>query len=140
MNMRFGQHNPAEAVAPTEAPVTQAQAQRVAGIEKARNDLHGAVNAYRVLLNETRLSSAKTQKDTDQQMSVFSRLNEHAGTLNTKNAEEGTMVLSITALNSILLLRDEVNNLKFQNLMLHKKIAKLEEVAAKAPAELEEGR
>lgn len=126
MNMRFGKQNPAERMPPPPPQPTPEQATRVADVEKSRDRLHRAVNAYRGILKETKLPDAFTQKDRDQQMKVFADLNEYAGELNSKNAEEGTMALAITALNSALVVRDEVNNLKFQNMMLHKKIAQLE--------------
>jgi len=126
MNMRFGQQNPAEMVPPPPPPPSPEQAARVANVEKSRDKLHRAINSYRGMLKETRLPQALTQKDKDAQMQVFAQLNEYAGDLNSKNAEEGTMSLTITALNSIFILRDELNLLKFQNLMLHKKIEGLE--------------
>lgn len=133
MNMRFGQQNPADMPPPpAPPPPTPEQATRMANVEKSRDKLHRSVNSYRALLKETKLPEAMTQKDKDQQMQVFAQLNEFAGELNSKNAEEGTMALAITALNSVLVMRDEINNLKFQNLMLHRKIESLgKELAAK---------
>ena len=140
MSMRFGQQNPAEAVVPPPTPPTQEQSQRMAVMEKARDGLHRAVNGYRALLGETRLAAARTQKERDLQMEVFGNLNTFAGELNIRSAEEGTMALAITALNSVLVNKDELNDLKFQNYQLHKRIAKLEseskEVVAKTAPEV----
>lgn len=58
-------------------------------------------------------------------MEVFSIMNNSAGELETLNVGEGFMALAITALNSVLYLRDEINTLRFQNFMLNKKIEEL---------------
>lgn len=117
-------------------PPTQDQAKRVNRLEVAREALHAAVNGYRGLLRDKTLSSNRTEKDRDAQMNVFVSLNKGAGDLETENAGEGLLVLAITALNSVILLKDELNIVRYDQAMLYKKFLALEATVKTAPVEV----
>ncbi len=70
-------------------------------------------------------------------MQMFADLNHFATELELVNVGEGFMTLAITALNSVILIHDEINELKFQNYMLHKKVVELSKPAVELPTEPE---
>lgn len=118
---------------PAPAPATQEQAKRVNKLEKSREALHLAVSGYRALLLDKTLARNRLEADRANQMRIFSELNRTAGELEGDNLGEGLMSLAITALNSIINVKDEVNNLRYEQAMLYKKIVALE--AAAIPVE-----
>jgi hypothetical protein len=120
---------------PPPPPPTQEQAKQVNKLEKARDNLHNALAAYRSLLKDTTLSDNKGHKEKTLQMQVFSDLNQMAGDLEVLNMGEGLLSLTITSLNSILTLRDEINQLRFQNFMLNKKLNKYMEESTSSAAD-----
>ena len=105
--------------------IDPAQVPRVNSLERARDNLHRAINQYRVQLKTTTLAENRTAKEREEQNQVFKNINKYAGDLEQQNAGEGVLTLCISSLNSILLVRDDINALKFQNVMLHKEIEKL---------------
>ncbi len=96
-----------------------------AELEEARKKLQKAVLAYKDLLQSNVLSSNRTMEDNERRNNLIFSLNSLCGELDFLNAGEGLMTLNLAALHSLLLLKDEINDLKFQNAYLHKKIKPL---------------
>jgi hypothetical protein len=84
--------------------------------------LQHAILAYKDLLQKTQLSANRSTEDTRLRNKVIVDIHDLSGQLDFLNAGEGLMTMCITALHSSLLLKDEINDLKFQNAILNKKI------------------
>lgn len=114
---------------------TQEHARQANKVEKARNSLHVAIDKYRKILKDSTLPKNKDKQSKEHQMQMFSDINHFATELELINVGEGFMTLAITALNSIVVMHDEINELKFQNYMLHKKILELSKPVEELPKE-----
>lgn len=95
-------------------------------LEASRKELQSLVLRYKDHLQKTELASNRTVADSRDRQQLLHGLNDSAGKLDFLNAGEGLMTLCISSLHSILLLKDEVNDLKFQNAVLNKKIKNIE--------------
>lgn len=95
-------------------------------IEDVRDELYRGVSEYRALFADKRLPDNRSPKDKEYRSNLFAKLNDLAGELNNYNLPEGTTALAITALNQVLMMRDEMNKLEYQNAVLNKKIKDLE--------------
>lgn len=109
------------------AAPTQEQAAKISALSKARDDFGKTVLAFRSLLQDKTLSGQRTQAQKDHQVKIMQQMNVYAGDLEAANLGEGLFSLAFVSLNSLFTLRDEVNDLKFQNLMLHKRLKELNE-------------
>lgn len=103
------------------------EARRAAELEKARNNLAEGLDQYIKFLTDKTLPENRTMGDRDTQTKVLNGLPKLATELNKRNIEEGSMVIASTCLNSILVLRDEINKLRYQNYFLNKKVDELTE-------------
>jgi hypothetical protein len=101
-------------------------------LEKARTALQTAVLEYKELLQKTQLAANRSTDENRTRHKIIVDMHDLAGQLEFVNAGEGLMTLCITALHSNLLLKDEINDLKFQNAVLNKR---LKAVAAKVDIE-----
>lgn len=120
-----GANNPSEA------------ARRNADLERSREKLMEAVMAYKDLLSETILLANRTQPEKKALNDLLADLNKLSLEVDTRNVGEGSRVLSSAALNSILLLHDEINQLKFHNYYLTKRVEELEEKQSEEKEESE---
>jgi len=102
-------------------------ARRAAELEKSRDKLAELVDSYISLLVDKKLAKNRSMSERERQSQVLEQLPTLASELNARNVEEGTFVLSAASLNSILVLRDEINVLRFQNHHLYKNMEKLTE-------------
>jgi hypothetical protein len=103
------------------------ESKRLATLEKARDNLAIALESYIKLLTDKTLPENRSESDRQQQANVLKLLPPLAEELNMRNVSEGTNSLLTTCLNSILVLRDRVNHLHFQNLYLNKQIQELKQ-------------
>jgi hypothetical protein len=91
-------------------------------LEAARKDLQKFVLEYKDLLQASQLAVNRSTDDNRSRQQLLFKINDAAGKLEFENAGEGLMTLCISSLHAILFLKDEVNDLKFQNAILNKKI------------------
>jgi hypothetical protein len=110
---RWANHNPNSA---------KEEAQRSAELEKARDALGSLLESFIKLLTSKTLAKNRTRKERDYQKDLMSRIPLSAAELDVRNVKEGSMSIFTTAMNSLLVLRDEINNLRFQNYFLNKKV------------------
>lgn len=108
-------------------PPSPEQAEKISKLAQIKDDFSNAVLEFRALLKDPTLAQNKSQLQKDRSHKVFQELNRCAGELERYNAGEGVFSLLFIALNSCLTLKEEINDVRFQNLMLHKKIKQLEE-------------
>ena len=109
-------------------PPTPEQAKKISGLSDVRNKFSEAVTKFRALLKDFTLREKKAHAQLEVQKKIFEELNKHAGDLEQLNVGEGLFSLSILSLSSVLYLHEEVNELRFQNVMLGKKIKELTEM------------
>lgn len=108
-------------------PPTEDQVKLANEVEKARNALYAAIAQYRSLLAETILPENRTKIQNDERMRVLQTINSTHGQLEQVNVGEGPLALTFAALHAILGLKDEINQLKFQNTVLYKQVKELRE-------------
>lgn len=101
---------------------TEDQIRRVNEVKKYRDALYEGVVKYRSILQDTTLPSNRTKAQNDERTKLFEHLNTAHGDLQQVNVGEAPLALDFLALNCILGLQDQINELKFQNTMLHKKL------------------
>lgn len=94
-------------------------------LEGARKELQALVLEYKDLLQTSQLSANRSTEDNRTRQQLLFKINDSAGKLEFANAGEGLMTLCIASLHATLFLKDEVNDLKFQNAVLNKKIKTL---------------
>lgn len=94
-------------------------------LEAQRKSLQTLVLEYKEFLRGTQVAANRTVEENRKRTDVLYKINDETGKLEFLNEGEGLMTLCITALNSVLLLKDEINDLRFQNAVLNKKIKKL---------------
>lgn len=107
-------------------PPDKKQAERISLLTKTRDLFSDAILEFRSLLKDAGLASDRTQGHKDRLTKNLSDLNGYAGDLEKINAGEGVFSLIFTTINSLFTLRDEINDLKFQNLSLYKRLVALE--------------
>lgn len=117
---------------PNSGPPTEDQVKLANEVQRARDNLYGAIAQYRGLLQETVLPENRTKIQNDERAKVFQALNSAHGQLERVNVGEGPLALTFAALHGLLTLKDEVNQLKFQNTMLLKQIKELKEPKSNA--------
>ena len=100
-------------------------ARRQKELEDARDKMFVLVKNYADLLGNKRLSKNKTVNEKSHQESLLKTLPELAAELDLRNRNEGTHTLLAMCLNSIIVLRDDNNNLRSQNFILNKKMEEL---------------
>lgn len=103
-------------------PPTEDQVKLTNEVQRARDALYEAIAQYRGLLNEYVLPQNRTKAQNDERTKIFQNLNIAHGDLEQLNVGEAPLALTFTALHGLLTLRDEINELKFQNTMLYKKL------------------
>lgn len=117
-----------ESAQPSTPPPPQVNEEELkARLEKSRQGLQAAVLEFKELLQKTQLASNRSTEDNRHRQGVIISAHDLAGQLEFLNAGEGLMTLCVTALHSSLLLKDEINDLKFQNAVLNKRLKALSE-------------
>jgi len=108
-------------------PPQISEAEAIERIEAARRELQTLIIEYKDLLQTSQLASNRSTEDNRLRQQLLFKLNDVAGKLEFLNVGEGLMTLAISALHSSLILKDEVNDLKFQNAVLNKRLKALSE-------------
>jgi len=125
--------------APNKADKARDEARRSAQLEKAREQLAEVIDSYIKFLTDKTLPKNRSLKDRERQTQVLGSLPSLAAELNRKNVEEGSMVVASTCLNSVLVLRDETNKLRYENYFLNSRVdeltKRLDELEARIPKE-----
>lgn len=98
------------------------EAKRSAELETARDKLGTLVEGFIKLLTDKTLAKNRSRRERDYQRELTSRIPLAAAELDLRNVKEGSMSIFTTAANGLLVLRDEINNLRFQNYFLNKKV------------------
>lgn len=101
------------------------QAIQINTLNRIKDDFSKAVIEFKAILKDTTLPEQRMQNQRDRQNAVLQDLNKYAGDLEKINVGEGVFSLVFVGLSGLLALRDELNSLRFQNLMLMKKISSL---------------
>lgn len=91
-------------------------------LEAARSRLQGSILRFKDELKKNTLSANRTVEEGNVRKSLLAELNYGAGELDFINVGEGIMSLAISSLHSAFLLKDEINDLKFQNAVLSKRL------------------
>ena len=94
-------------------------------MEESRKALYASVLDFKSLLKDYELSANRTSDENKARQELLVKLNNQAGQLEYLNAGEGLMTLTITALNCVTLLQDQINDLRYQNAVLNKKVKAL---------------
>ena len=94
----------------------------LAKLEESRKALYASVLDFKSLLKDYELSANRTSDENKARQELLVKLNNQAGQLEYLNAGEGLMTLTITALNCVTLLQDQINDLRYQNAVLNKKV------------------
>lgn len=117
-----------EVPAPTPAPqvMTEEQGRLAAELQKARDSMYSAMANYRALLQDSTLAGNRSKVQKDEIERVFIALNVANGEMEKLNFGEAPLALIFTALNSALLVKDQVNELKFGNAVLLRRLEVLE--------------
>lgn len=98
------------------------EAKKLAELEKSRDRLSNLVSKYIELLTDKTLPSNKSQQDKENQRKILDEIASSALELDILNVREGTTSVFLTSLNSVLVLRDELNKTRYQNYLLDKEI------------------
>lgn len=85
------------------------------------------IESYAKLLTDTTLPENRSAEASENQRNVLDALPKAAAELDMRNVMEGTQSILIAVLSSSLILRDQVNKLKYQNYFLNQKVQQLNE-------------
>lgn len=91
-------------------------------LEKTRSALQALVLEYKELLQKTQLAANRSTDENRSRHKLIVDIHDFAGQLEFANAGEGLMTLCIAAMHSILVIKDEINDVKFQNAVLNKRL------------------
>lgn len=108
-------------------PPVQNEAEVKERLEKARAALQTLVLEYKELLQKTQLAANRSTEENRARHKIIIDMHDLAGQLEFVNAGEGLMTLCVTALHSSLMLKDEINDIKFQNAVLNKRLKTIAE-------------
>lgn len=95
---------------------------RLQELEDVREELMGALLKYKNLLSDKVLLANKTEMEKKEMQSVLTAISNLASNLNEKNVGEGNMTVSVAALNAILVLHGQVNELRWRMHSLYNKV------------------
>jgi hypothetical protein len=104
----------------------RAMAQRNADLENTRDQLMQHLLEFKKILGKPTLIQNLTQPEKQAISKLMEDINSTAIDLSNKSLGEGALVMGTAALNSILLLHEEINQLKFHNFYLTKRVESLE--------------
>lgn len=111
----------------TTKPTVTEEAMKLKKLEESRKQLFELVSKFRSYMSDTTLPENKTSTAREVESTVALDITKTAWDLNFQNLDEGTMVLMSLLLHSLLLTRDELNKLKFQNAYLAKQVSSLKQ-------------
>jgi len=106
--------------------MTEDQGKIAAALVQAREAMYAAMTDYRKLLQDSTLAGNRTKAQKDEIERAFAALNAANGEMERLNVGEAPLTLLFTALNAILLVKDQANELKFSNALLLRRIESLE--------------
>lgn len=101
------------------------KAKRLADLEKKRNEVFALVSKYTNRLSSKTLPDTMSRKEKEEQHQLPQLLIDEAKNLNLLNVDEGNDVLLAVCLHTMLRLKDEINVVSYQNLLLSEEIKKL---------------
>lgn len=111
---------------------------RMSELEDAREELMEKLLKYKDVLNSKVLMGNRTELEKKEISALTNAINVAAVNLDNKNLGEGSMTLNVAALNAILMLHGQVNELRWLLYGLQKKINESEDTNTQ-PEEENEG-
>ena len=111
-------------------------ANRLGELEKSRERLGVLFQEFIRFLTDKTLPENRSAQDRERQKFVLDNIPKAAADLDMKNVGEGSSVMYSACLNSILIQRDEINKIRFQNHFLNKSLKETKEELAELKAEL----
>jgi hypothetical protein len=115
-------------VQPSEAaPQNLTPSQRLAELEDAREELMEKLLKFKEVLNSKVLMANRTELEKREISTLTNAINSAAVELDNKNLGEGSMTLNVAALNAILMLHGQVNELRWLLYGLQKKVNEAEQ-------------
>lgn len=103
------------------------EGKRLAELEAARTKLGVVIEQYAKGLLDKTVPENRSEQDREKQKNVIDALPGLASELDFRNATEGTLSLIQTLLNSVVVLRDQQNKLRYQNYFINQKHEALRE-------------
>lgn len=110
---------------------------RLGELEKSREKLGLLFEEFLKFLTDKTLVENKSIKDQDHQKVVLDSIPKVAAELDSRNVGEGSQVVYSACLNSILVQRNEINRIRFQNHFLNKVVKEQKDELEKVKLELE---
>jgi hypothetical protein len=101
--------------------VARDEAKRAAELEKARDRLGDLIEKYIKILTDKTLPENRTTKQKEYQKELMGRIPQAAAELDLRNVKEGSMSIFTSVMNTMLVLRDEINKVRYQNFFVNKK-------------------
>ena len=111
------------------------QAARLREIENVREQLFKDIESYRKLLNDQVLLGNKSELEKRNVDGLLKSISGLSVELNEKNIGEGGLTLAVSALNAILILHGQINELRWRLYETHKKVQALTEEKAEDKVE-----
>lgn len=115
--------------------VVQGEGKRLGELEKARANLGNLLEDYVTLLVDKTLPENRPAAGREHQKSILDQIPRAASDLDLRNVGEGSAVIYSACLNSMLVLRDEINKLRYQNHFRKQEVKKLKEEIEELKAE-----
>lgn len=103
---------------------------KVGQLEKTREKLMEAILEYKNQLQSKILIQNMSSQEKGKMTITLDAINDLGQQLNTQNQAEGSLVLAITSLNAILMMHNEINELKYEIYLLNDKLSEKQNVAA----------
>jgi len=101
-------------------------ARRHRELESAREQLMQKLMGYKDLLNDKVLMSNRSELEKKEIQGLLGAINVFSSELNDKNVGEGSLTLAVAALNAVLILHGQINELRWRQYEMHKKLEALE--------------
>lgn len=104
---------------------------RNAALERSREKLMNAIIEYKKILESTTLLSNLTQPEKKKMAELLNQINNFTLEVDVHSVGEGTRVIGSTAINTMIILNDQINQLKYHNFYLTKRVEELEKALNK---------
>lgn len=111
-------------------------AKRLGDLEKSRERLGLLFEEFVKFLTDKTLPENRSAKDRERQKFILDSIPKAAAELDMRNVGEGSQVVYSACLNSILVQRDEINKVRFQNHFLNKALKEQKEELEQVKEEL----
>lgn len=107
-------------------------------LERSREKLMNAIIEYKKILESTTLLANLTQPEKKKMSELLNQINNLTLEVDMHSVGEGNRVIGSTAINTMVLLKDEINQLKYHNFYLTKRVEELEKSLSKGDDESDE--